>query len=150
MSKIINKNYLWEYLSELENNVCYANATEAPYSHPYYHFNEPGIYVDITNGEALFLSLDKFNSHCGWPSFSAPIDENLIEYLEDISLSVPRIEVRTKKSDIHLWHVFGDWPADKWWRRFCINGVTLDFISYDDLDKKWYSEYKKYFDKFFT
>lgn len=147
MSKIINKNYLWKYLTEVENNVCYANATERPYSSEYHDFDEAGIYVDITNGKPLFLSLDKYTSHCWWPSFTKPINEKFIEYIEDDSHGMLRIEVRTADSDIHLWHVFSDWPQNKWWRRFCINWVTLDFIEYDMLDESWYSEYKKYFEE---
>lgn len=146
MSKIINKNYLWEYLSQIQSDVCYANATERPYSHPYHDLDEAGIYVDITNKQPLFLSIHKFESHCGWPSFTQPIDEDLIEYLDDDSLFSRRIEVRTKKSDIHLWHVFPDGPQEAGWRRFCINGVTLDFIEYESLEDEGLVEFKKYFE----
>lgn len=146
MWKIINKNYLWKYLTEIENNVCYANATERPYSHVYHDFDEVWIYVDITNWEPLFLSLDKYTSHCWWPSFTKPISEDLIEYIDDDSHGMHRIEVRTAKSDIHLWHVFSDGPQESGWRRFCINWVTLDFIEYDLLDESGYAQYKKYFD----
>ena len=147
MWKIINKNYLWKYLTEVENNVCYANATERPYSSEFHDFDEAWIYVDITNGEPLFLSIHKYTSHCGWPSFTQPISENIIEYIDDSSHGMTRIEVRTKDSDIHLWHVFSDGPQESGWRRFCINWVTLDFIEYDLLDESGYAEYKKYFDE---
>jgi methionine-R-sulfoxide reductase len=143
MWKIINKNYLWEYLSEVQNNVCYANATEAPYSNDYHDFDEVWIYVDITNGKPLFLSTDKYTSHCGWPSFTNPINEDFIEYINDDTHGMVRVEVRTAESDIHLWHVFTDWPAESGWRRFCINWVTLDFIEHDDLENKGYWEYMK-------
>lgn len=146
MWTIINKNYLWEYLSQIENDVCYANATERPYSHYFHDFDEAWIYVDITNGQALFLSSDKYTSHCWWPSFTKPIDESLVEYIDDDSHGMHRIEVRTSKSDIYLWHVFWDGPIDSGWRRFCINGVTLDFIEYELLEEKGYGEYKKYFE----
>jgi methionine-R-sulfoxide reductase len=147
MWKIINKNYLWDYLSEVQNNVCYANATEAPYSNEYHDFDEAGIYVDITDGKVLFLSIDKYTSHCGWPSFTKPISEEVIEYIDDSTHWMTRIEVRTKQSDIHLWHVFSDGPQESGWRRFCINWVTLDFVEYDMLEESGYGEYKKYFDE---
>lgn len=136
---------MWEYLTEIQNDICYVNATERPFSHPYHDLDEPWIYVDITNAEPLFLSIHKFESHCGWPSFTQPINENILEYYDDDSLFSRRIEVRTKQSDIHLWHVFWDGPVNSGWRRFCINWATLDFIQYDDLGEK-YSQYKKYFE----
>jgi methionine-R-sulfoxide reductase len=86
----------------VQNNVCYANATEAPYSNPFHDFDEAGIYVDITNGKPLFLSTDKYTSHCGWPSFTNPINEDFIEYINDDTHGMVRIEIRTAESDIHL------------------------------------------------
>jgi len=144
----INKNYLWEYLSNIENDICYANATEAPYSSIYHDFDELGIYIDIINWEALFSSVDKYTSHCWWPSFTKPLNESSVEYVNDTSYWMSRIEVRTKKSKIHLGHIFTDWPVDKWGRRFCINWATLDFIPFGKLEAKGYSKYKSLFKTF--
>lgn len=129
-------------LSVLEYEVTQNSATEKPFSHDYDQLDELGIYVDITSGEPLFLSLDKYDAGCGWPSFTRPINDYLIEEVEDLSYGYNRTEVRSKTADSHLGHVFNDGPQEAGGLRYCINGAALKFISYEDMDDLGYSEYK--------
>lgn len=136
---------LKEKLTQLQFKVTQNNHTERPFSNEYYDFFEEGIYVDVTNGRPLFSSKDKFDSSCGWPSFTKPIDDEAVKYIEDFSHGMVRIEVRTKISDAHLGHVFDDGPEDKGGKRFCINSAALDFIPKNKLKEQGYEEYLKLF-----
>lgn len=119
--------------------------TERPFSGKYDEFFEKGIYVDVVSGEPLFSSLDKFDSHCGWPSFSKPIQKGVIKEFEDNSFGMNRIEVKSKSELSHLGHVFNDGPSEYGGLRYCINSLALRFIPYDELDKEGYGEYKYLF-----
>ncbi|MGX9339452.1 peptide-methionine (R)-S-oxide reductase MsrB [Mycoplasma sp. 332] len=132
-------------LSELEYNVTQKAFTERPYMNKYNNHYEKGIYVDIVDGTALFISDDKFNSGCGWPAFSKPIDNSLLVELTDTSHGMIRTEVKSKNADSHLGHVFSDGPRDKGGLRYCINSASLSFIPYEELDEKGYGQYKKLF-----
>ncbi len=101
-----------------------------------------GIYVDKITGEPLFVSKDKFDSGCGWPSFSKPILTDKVKYLEDNKFGMKRIEVRSNGGDNHLGHVFNDGPAEKGGLRYCINGASLRFIPFDKMDEEGYAKYK--------
>ena len=117
------------------------SATERPFANAYYDEFREGIYVDITTGEPLFVSTDKFESGCGWPSFSKPIDNKLIAEKTDTSHNMTRTEVRSKLGDAHLGHVFNDGPKDKGGLRYCINSASLRFIPKEDMEKEGYSQY---------
>lgn len=132
-------------LTDLEYRVTQNSATEPPFQNEYHDLFEKGIYVDITSGEPLFLSEDKFESGCGWPAFSRPIEEGSIQYVEDNSFQMRRIEVRTKHSDSHLGHVFSDGPKELGGLRFCINSASLRFIPYDRMDEEGYGKWKVLF-----
>lgn len=110
-------------------------------------FNEKGLYVDVVSGEPLFTSHDKFNSGCGWPSFSKPISEDNIKKIKDTSHNMIRTEVKSKKADSHLGHVFDDGPSELGGMRYCINSAALKFIAFEDLEKEGYGKYIKYFEK---
>lgn len=131
-----------EDLDELSRSVMFDSATERPFSSPLNDEYRKGIYVDKLTGEPLFASKDKFDSGCGWPSFSKPILNNKLKEKIDKSHGMVRNEVRSKNSDIHLGHVFTDGPKDKGGLRYCINGARLEFIPYEDMDAKGYGEYK--------
>lgn len=136
-----------EHLTDLQIQVTQHNATEKPFQNEYYdHFAE-GIYVDIVSGEVLFSSLDKFDSSCGWPSFTKPIEKKQVIEKIDISHFMSRIEVRSKDADSHLGHLFNDGPRDKGGLRYCINSASLRFISLSDLEKEGYGEYLRFFKK---
>lgn len=132
-------------LSSLQYNVTQNAATEPPFSSKLNDNYKKGLYVDIVSGEPLFLSSSKFNSGCGWPSFSSPIDKNNIEYVKDISHNMERIEVKSKIANSHLGHVFNDGPIDKGGLRYCINGASLRFIPFEQLEEEGYKEYIKLF-----
>jgi peptide-methionine (R)-S-oxide reductase len=108
-------------LSPEQYRVTQQNGTESPGSGEYLHNKEPGIYVDIVSGEPLFASSDKYESGCGWPSFTKPIEPTNIKELSDKTLGMVRTEVRSKSGDSHLGHVFDDGPADRGGMRYCIN-----------------------------
>lgn len=127
--------------SELSEYVTKEGGTEKPFDNEYWDEHRAGIYVDYNTGNPLFSSLDKYDSGTGWPAFSRPIDESLIEMKEDNSLGMKRVEVRTNES--HLGHVFDDGPNGG--ARFCINSAALRFIQYKDLEKEGYGEYKELF-----
>lgn len=129
---------LREALREVEYSVTQEQATEAPYSHPLDHSFEEGIYVDVVTGEPLFSSRDKFDSGCGWPSFSGPIDPNVLREKPDLSHGMFRTEVRSRVGDSHLGHVFEDGPAERGGMRFCINGAALRFIPLSDMESAGY------------
>lgn len=129
---------LRETLTDLQYRVTMENATERPFTNEYWNQFEKGIYVDITSGEPLFTSMDKFNSGCGWPSFSKPIEAESIEYIEDKSHNMLRMEVRSMHSDIHLGHVFEDGPKELGGLRYCINSASIRFIPYKDMEKEGY------------
>jgi peptide-methionine (R)-S-oxide reductase len=121
--------------------VTQENGTEAPGSGELLNNNEPGIYVDIVSGEPLFASSDKFESGCGWPSFSKPIEHNNINEIRDMSHGMIRTEVRSSYGDSHLGHVFTDGPEDRGGLRYCINSASLRFIHLDEMESEGYGEY---------
>lgn len=121
--------------------VTQKNATERAFQNEYWNEKREGIYVDITTGEPLFISTDKFDSGCGWPSFSKPIDKSLITKKTDNSHGMQRIEVRSKTGNAHLGHVFNDGPADKGGLRYCINSASLKFIPKAKMEMEGYSDY---------
>ncbi|WP_194190160.1 peptide-methionine (R)-S-oxide reductase MsrB [Clostridium chrysemydis] len=139
-----SKEELKKTLTKEQYEVTQENATERPFINEYNENYKKGIYVDITTLEPLFSSSDKFNSGCGWPAFSKPLDRVLINEKRDSSFGMERIEVRSKNSDSHLGHVFNDGPTEKGGLRYCINSASLKFIPYEDMDKEGYEDFKKY------
>lgn len=139
-----NDEELRESLTPLQYDVTVNAATERPFDNEFNSNFERGIYVDITSGEPLFFSTDKFESGCGWPSFSKPIQKDLVKYSEDLSLGRRRIEVRSNVADAHLGHVFDDGPSELGGLRYCINSAALRFIPLDKMDEEGYGYLKKY------
>lgn len=129
-------------LTEQEYEVTQNAGTERAFTGKYWNNKEKGIYVDIVTGEPLFVSTDKYDSGCGWPSFTKPIKKDVVKYFKDNSYGMSRIEVRSDIGDSHLGHVFNDGPADKGGLRYCINSASLRFIPLDQMDSEGYSEYK--------
>ena len=128
-------------LSPEQFRVTQQSATERPGTGEYLENDEPGIYVDIVSGEPLFASSDKFESGCGWPSFTKPIVPAYVNELRDTAHGMVRTEVRSTHGDSHLGHVFSDGPADRGGLRYCINSASLRFIRRDDMDAQGYGEY---------
>ncbi len=128
-------------LTDIQEYVTQHSGTEPAFNNKYWDNKEPGIYVDVTTGEPLFSSLDKFDSGTGWPSFTKPINQEIVSEHQDYSHGMSRIEVKASKSDAHLGHVFNDGPRDKGGMRYCINSASLRFIHKDDLAKEGYAEY---------
>lgn len=128
-------------LSPEEFHVTQRSGTERPGTGKYLNNKEPGIYVDIVSGEPLFASSDKYESGCGWPSFTKPIEPAYVEEHEDASLGMVRTEVRSKHGDSHLGHVFPDGPPDRGGLRYCINSASLRFIHRDDMEAEGYGAY---------
>jgi methionine-R-sulfoxide reductase len=116
-------------------------ATEPAFHNEFWDNHKPGIYVDIVSGKPLFSSLDKFDSGCGWPSFTAPLNQtDVVEHIDN-SYGMERTEVRSTVADSHLGHVFDDGPADKGGLRYCINSASLKFIPVEDMEKAGYGQY---------
>ena len=122
-------------------------ATEPPFQNEFWDNHKPGIYVDIVSGRPLFSSLDKFDSGCGWPSFTKPLASTDVVEHTDNSLGMERTEVRSAAADSHLGHVFDDGPADKGGLRYCINSASLKFIPVEDMEKAGYGQYLEPFVK---
>lgn len=128
-------------LSPEEYRVTQQSGTEQPGTGKYLNNKEPGIYVDIVSGEPLFASSDKYESGCGWPSFTKPIEPANIGELRDASLGVLRTEVRSVHGDSHLGHVFDDGPQDRGGLRYCINSASLRFVPRRDMEAEGYATY---------
>ncbi|SHL50563.1 peptide-methionine (R)-S-oxide reductase [Roseovarius litoreus] len=121
--------------------VTQENGTERPGTGKYLSNKEPGLYVDIVSGEPLFASADKYESGCGWPSFTKPIEPAHVTELRDVSHGMVRTEVRSTHGDSHLGHVFPDGPRDRGGLRYCINSASLRFIHRDDMEAEGYGDY---------
>lgn len=121
--------------------VTQENGTERPGSGKLLRNKEPGIYVDVVSGEPLFASSDKYESGCGWPSFTKPIEPAHIQELTDTTHGMVRVEVRSTHGDSHLGHVFPDGPRDRGGLRYCINSASLRFVHRDDMEAEGYGDY---------
>lgn len=137
---------LKQKLTPMQYDVTQNAGTEPPFRNEFWNNHRPGIYVDIVSGEPLFSSLDKFDSGCGWPSFSRPIQQNEIKEKADLSHGMVRTEVRSKVADSHLGHVFNDGPAPTH-LRYCINSASLRFIPVEQMEKEGYGKYLEPFIK---
>jgi len=142
----MDKDELKKRLAPLQYEVTQNSATEPPFQNEYWDLEEEGLYVDIVSGEPLFTSLDKFDSHCGWPSFTKPLTPEALVERVDASHGMIRTEIRSKAADSHLGHVFPDGPKEAGGLRYCINSAALRFIPKDELEMEGYGEYKKLFD----
>lgn len=136
-----DKATLKKELTPMQYKVTQEAATEQPFKNEYWDNHRDGIYVDVTTGEPLFSSLDKYDSGTGWPSFTRGINDKNLNTKLDLDLGMPRTEVRSKSGNSHLGHVFDDGPKDKGGKRFCINSASLKFIPLDEMEKKGYGEY---------
>lgn len=135
-----------KHLSEIQYKVTQENATEPPFHNEFWSNKKPGLYVDVVDGTPLFTSLDKFDSGCGWPSFSKPLDPKLVVEKKDYSHGMFRIEIRSSEADSHLGHVFDDGPRALGGLRYCINSASLRFIPVEELEAAGYGDYKKLFE----
>lgn len=133
-------------LTAMQFRVTQQCGTEPPFHNEFWNNKRPGIYVDVVSGEPLFSSLDKFDSGTGWPSFTKPLKETGVVNVADGSHGMSRVEVRSKKANSHLGHVFDDGPKPTG-QRYCINSASLRFIPAEDLEKEGYGEYKMLFDQ---
>ncbi|RNF40438.1 peptide-methionine (R)-S-oxide reductase MsrB [Planococcus salinus] len=140
------KDELKKKLTPMQYKVTQENGTEPPFQNEYDQHFEEGIYVDIVSGKPLFSSKDKFDAHCGWPSFSKPIESEEVKENLDTSHGMRRTEVRSSTADSHLGHLFPDGPASMGGLRYCINSAALRFIPKDQLDAEGLSEYKQLFE----
>lgn len=143
--KVESENYtrpsdeeLKEKLTEEQYQVSVLDDTEAAYSNDYWDLFEPGIYVDIVTGEPLFSNREKYDSKCGWPSFTKPIIPEVTTYHEDTSFNMERTEVRSRVGDIHLGHVFEDGPEEHGGKRYCINSASIKFIPIHEMKDAGY------------
>ncbi len=128
-------------LSPEQYRVTQQSGTERPGTGKYLNNKAPGIYVDIVSGEPLFASSDKYNSGCGWPSFTKPIEPAYVNELRDTSHGMVRTEVRSSAGDSHLGHVFPDGPPDRGGLRYCINSASLRFVPRDKMEAEGYGSY---------
>lgn len=138
---------LKQRIGDLYYEVTQHAATESPFTGEYDNFFEKGIYVDIVSGEVLFSSLDKFNSGCGWPAFSKPIENRMVTNHDDSSYGMRRVEVKSREAGSHLGHVFSDGPKEAGGLRYCINSAALKFIPYDQMEKEGYAQWLTLFDE---
>lgn len=128
----------------MQYEVTQNSATEPPFKNEYWDNKREGIYVDVVSGEPLFSSSDKFDSGCGWPSFTRPLHPENVHEKNDLSHGMVRTEVRSSGADSHLGHVFSDGPAPAG-QRYCVNSAALRFIPKEELEREGYGEYKKLF-----
>ena len=128
-------------LSPEEFRVTQQSGTERPGTGKHLSNKEPGIYVDVVSGEPLFASSDKFESGCGWPSFTKPIEPAHVAELRDETLGMSRVEVRSAHGDSHLGHVFPDGPRDRGGLRYCINSASLRFVAKGEMESEGYGDY---------
>lgn len=128
-------------LDREQHRVTQQNGTERPGTGKYLDNHAAGIYVDVVSGEPLFASSDKFESGCGWPSFTQPIEAKNVAELRDATLGMVRTEVRSQHGDSHLGHVFEDGPADRGGLRYCINSASLRFVRREDMQAQGYGDY---------
>ncbi len=132
-------------LTPEQYRVTQQSGTERPFENAFWDNKEPGLYVDIVSGEPLFASADKFDSGCGWPSFTKPIQGGKVVERADLTLGMRRTEVRSGGADSHLGHVFDDGPEEAGGLRYCINSAALRFVPLADLEKEGYGDYCKFF-----
>jgi peptide-methionine (R)-S-oxide reductase len=133
-------------LSNRQYAVTQESATEPAFDNEFWDHKEAGIYVDVVSGEPLFASFKKFDSGCGWPSFTVPLEPANVSEVQDRSHGMTRTEVRSSHAGSHLGHVFDDGPAEEGGLRYCINSAALRFVPYEKLEAEGYGEYTKLFD----
>ena len=138
LKKRLNKN-------KMQYEVTQNNATEPPFRNEYFDHEAEGLYVDVVSGEPLFSSKDKYDAGCGWPSFTKPLAD--VVEKEDRTHGMRRTEVRSKKADSHLGHVFPDGPQERGGLRYCINSAALRFIPKERLEEEGYGEYRSIFNE---
>ncbi len=132
-------------LTSFQKYITQKSGTEPAFANEYWNYKKEGIYVDVTSGQPLFSSKDKYDSGTGWPSFTRPILKSAVIEKTDGAYGMKRVEVRSKDADSHLGHIFDDGPKDKGGMRYCINSASLKFIPKESLKKEGYDEFLKEF-----
>lgn len=134
------------HLSPEQYHVTQERGTEPPFRNEFWNHKEAGIYVDVVSGEPLFASTKKYDSGCGWPSFTVPLEPANVTEKQDMAHGMIRTEVRSSHGDSHLGHVFTDGPRAEGGLRYCINSAALRFVPYAELEDQGYGAYKKLFE----